>query len=60
MKYAIDYVLGHEKRTLVVDAADRDEAYESARDSLMAKRLFSAALQGTCRVASQDDIDRAA
>lgn len=60
MKYAINYVLGHETRVLVVDAPDRDDAYGEARAWLVGRRLFSASLQGSCRPASQDDIDLAA
>ena len=57
MKYAINYVLGRDNRVLVVDATDRDDAYSDARSWLVQRRLFSASLQGTCRPASQDDID---
>ncbi len=58
-KYAVDYVLGRDKYTLVVEAEDRDDAYAVARDHLVQKRLFSASLQGTARVATQDDVDAA-
>lgn len=57
MKYAINYVLGRETLTLVVSAADRDDAYDEARSWLVRRRLFSASLQGSCRPANQDDID---
>lgn len=57
-KYAIDYVHGSDTHTLVVAAADRDDAYGLARDALMKARFYSAALQGACRVASQEDIDK--
>ena len=57
MKYAINYVLGHETHVIVVDAPDRDDAYSEARSLLVRRRLFSASLQGSCRPASQDDID---
>lgn len=59
-KYAINYVSGHNTRTMVVDAGDRDDAYAIARDALVKARLYSAALQGSCRIAGQDDIDAAA
>ncbi len=58
-KYAIDYVLGFDKYTLVVEAEDRDEAYAAARDHLVRSKLFSASIQGTARVATQDDVDAA-
>ena len=57
MKYAINYVLGRETLVLVVDAQDHDDAYDEARSLLVRRRLFSASLQGSCRPASQDDID---
>ncbi len=57
MKYAIPYVLGRETRVLVVDASDCDDAYTEARSWLVRRRLYSAALQGSCRAASQDDLD---
>lgn len=57
MKYAINYVLGRDTRVLVVDATDRDCAYDEARALLVRRRLFSASLQGSCRVATQSDID---
>lgn len=60
MKYAINYVSGYNTRTLVVDANDADEAYSIARDNLVKARLYSAALQGSCRIAGQADIDAAA
>jgi hypothetical protein len=59
VKYAINYVLGRETLVLVVSAADRDDAYGQARDWLVRRRLFSASLQGSCRPATQDDIDSA-
>lgn len=58
MKYAIDYVHGNDTHTLVVDAADRDDAYGLARDALIKAKFYSAALQGACRVAGQADIDK--
>ena len=58
MKYAINYVLGRENHTLVVDAPDRDDAYSEARSLLVRCGLFSASLQGSCRPASQDDIEK--
>lgn len=57
MKYAINYVLGGDTRVLVVDADDRDDAYADAREWLRQRRMISASLQGSCRVASQDDVD---
>ena len=59
MKYAITYVLGAARHVLIVEAPDRDDAYAEARSVLMKKKLYSASLQGTCRVASQDDIEEA-
>ena len=56
-KYSINYVLGRETMVLVVSATDRDDAYYEARSWLVRRRLFSASLQGSCRPASQDDID---
>lgn len=58
MKYAINYVLGRETHTLVVDAPDRDDAYSEARSLLVRHGLFSASLQGSCHPASQDDIEK--
>lgn len=57
MKYAINYVLGHATRVLVVDAEDRDDAFDKARAELVRRKLISASLQGCARVASQDDIE---
>lgn len=59
MKYAITYVLGAARHVLVVEAAGRDDAYTEARSILVKKKLYSASLQGTCRVASQADIEAA-
>jgi hypothetical protein len=59
VKFAINYVLGNYSRVLVVEADNRDDAYEKARSLLVERRLFSASLQGSCRVATQADIDAA-
>ena len=58
-KYAINYVLGYDTRVLVVEADDRDDAYDVARTDLRSRKFFSASLQGSCRVATQSDIDTA-
>lgn len=59
MKYAINYVLGRDTHVLVVEANDRDDAYDKARYTLVQRRLFAASLQGSCRPASQSDLDAA-
>jgi len=59
LNFAINYVLGGQTRVLVVQAADRDEAYEEAREWLVSQKLYSAALQGSARPASQSDLDAA-
>lgn len=59
-KYAINYVLGYSTNVLVVEANDRDDAYAVARAELRARKFYSASLQGSCRVATQSDIDNAA
>lgn len=57
MNYAINYVLGRASGVIVVDASDRDEAYSEARAWLRRRRLTSAALQGSCRPATGDDMN---
>ena len=59
ISYAIEYIIGYAKNTLVVRATDADEAYALCRSELLRRGLVSASLQGTCRPASQMDIDRA-
>lgn len=58
--YAIDYVLGGRTLVLTMEAEDRDEAYDIARTTLIEERLFSASLQGSCRIASQGDLEKCA
>lgn len=59
MMYAINYVLGYDTHTAIVDAPDADDAYDLIRDELRRRRLYSASLQGACRLATQSDIDNA-
>lgn len=56
--YAINYVLGGHTLVLCVKAEDRDDAFDVARGVLRKAGFFSASLQGSARVASQDDIER--
>lgn len=55
--YAINYVLGGQTFVLCVQAEDRDDAFDVARGALRVAGFVSASLQGTARVASQDDIE---
>jgi len=57
-RFAVDYVLGASTRVIVVEAEDRDDAFDRARSELRARRLFSASIQGTARPATQEDIER--
>lgn len=58
--YAIDYVaLNNSTGTLVTTAKDSDRAFEQFRETLQARGLVTASLQGSARVATADDHHKA-
>lgn len=56
MKYAVDFVLGT-RQVIVVDALNVDDAYDVGRSELRRRKLYSAAIVGTARLATQADVD---
>jgi len=56
VKYAVDFVLGT-RQVIVVDALNVDDAYDVGRSELRRRKLYSAAIVGTARLATQADVD---
>lgn len=56
MKYAVDFVLGT-RQVIVVDALNVDDAYDVGRSELRRRKLYSAAIVGTARLATPADVD---
>lgn len=57
--YAVEFILGRDRHTIIVRAEDPDEAFTVGRACVVRNRLYNASIQGTPRVATRDDIDRA-
>lgn len=57
MLYAINYVLGRDTRILIIDADQPNVVDALARAELYRRRLISASLQGTHRIAGPIDLE---
>lgn len=53
MKFAIDYVLGRDRRVLTVQASDADDAFAVGRDELRRLGFIGASIQGTARALTE-------